>query len=66
MDNDSVKAIQTLRDVNDALVMGLEGAIYYMEKWDEMTPQGRKSIIEKLKALIAQSSKYYGEGPTEH
>ena len=66
MDSDTIRAIQILRDVNDALVIGLEGAIYYMEKWEELTPEGRESVIEKLKALIAQSSKYYGEGLTEH
>jgi hypothetical protein len=66
MDDDTMKALGILREVNEALIAGLEGAIFCMENWKDLTPEAQKSSIDKLKALIAQSNKYYGAKPTEH
>ena len=66
MDDETTRAFQTLKEDNEALIIGLEGAIYYLENWGELTPEGRKSVIDKLTMLIAQSNKFYGTEPTEH
>ena len=66
MNDDTIKALQSLKEVNEALIMGLEGAVHYMENWEELTPEKRQSTIDKLKALMVQSDKFYGTKPTEH
>jgi len=66
MDDDTMKALGILREVNEALIAGLEGAVFYMENWKDLTPETRQSTIDKLRALIAQSGKYYGTKQIEH
>jgi len=42
-------------------------AIFVLEKQEELTPERRKSMIESLKGLVAQSEvTYSGEAPTKH
>lgn len=55
MDDKTEMALQILRDVNDTLIIGLEGAVFYMENWEGLTPEKRQSIIDKVKGLIPQS-----------
>ncbi len=66
MDDEAVKHLWALREVNKALIAGLELAVFLMDKWDDLAPERRKSMIEKLQGLIAQSKEAYGEKPAEH
>ena len=66
MEEDTLRTFATLKDVNEALIMGLEGAIYCMENWEKLTPETRSSAIYKIKGIVAQSKKYCNARPTEH
>jgi len=66
MDNETAKHPWALRKVNEALIEGLKTAIFVLEKEEELSKQRKKSLIESLKGLIAQSEEIYGEAPTEH
>ncbi len=66
MDDETVKHLLALREVNKALITGLETAIFVMDKWDEPTPERRQSIIESLQQLISQSNKAYETEPPKH
>jgi len=66
MDDETLKHLLALRKVNDALIEGLKTAIFVLEKEEELSKQRRKSFIESLKGLIAQSEEIYGEAPTKH
>ncbi len=46
--------------------MGLETAIFVMDKWDDLAPERRQSIIEKLQGLVAQSKEAYEMEPPKH
>ncbi len=45
--------------VNEALISGLEEAISTMEKWDELEPERRQSIIQSLKELASESKQVH-------
>lgn len=66
MENETGKHLWALREVNKAQIIGLETAVFVMEKWDELTPERRRSMIDKLKRLIYQSNEAYGTEPTKH
>ncbi len=66
MDDETLKHLWALREVNKSLILGLETAIFVMDKWDELTPERRKSIIEKLQGLVAHSNKAYEMEPPKH
>jgi hypothetical protein len=66
MDDETMKTLQILRDVNEALIVGLEGAISCMENWKNLSQEVQQSTIDKLKAIVAQSGKYYGTKQSEH
>lgn len=66
MDDETMKALQVLREVNEALITGLEGAISCLENWDKFTREDQKTAIEKLKVIVAQSDRYYGTKESEH
>ena len=66
MDNETVKHLWALRKVNEALIEGLKTAIFVLEKEEELSKERRKSMIECLKGLIAQSEEIYGEAATKH
>jgi hypothetical protein len=66
MDEETMKALQILRQVNEALIDALGGAILCMENWNSFTPEEKQASIEKLKALVAQSGRYYGPKKPEH
>ena len=59
MDDETAKHLWALREVNKALITGLDSAILVMDKWDELTPERRQSMIESLQQLISQSNKAY-------
>ena len=66
MDDETAKYFWALREVNKALITGLDSAIFVMDKWDELTPERRQSIIESLQQLISQSNKAYETEPPKH
>jgi len=66
MDDETVKYLWALREINNALITGLESAIFVMDKWDELAPERRQSMIESLQKLIDQSNKAYGTEPPKH
>ena len=66
MDDETAKHLWALREVNKALIAGLESVILVMDKWDELTPERRQSIIESLQQLISQSNKAYGTETAKH
>jgi hypothetical protein len=66
MDDETVKHLWALRKVNEALIEAVKVAIFVLEKEEDLTPQRRKSMIESLKGLIAQSEEIYAEAPAEH
>jgi len=66
MDNETVKYLWALQEVNKALITGLTTAIFVMEKWDDLLPERRESIIKSLQGLISQSNAVYGTEPQKH
>ena len=66
MDDEAVKYLWALREINKALITGLESAIFVMDKWDELKPERRQSMIESLQQLISQSNKAYETEPPKH
>jgi hypothetical protein len=66
MDDETVKHLWALRKVNEALIEAVKVAIFVLEKEEDLTPQRRKSMIESLKGVIAQSEEIYAEAPAEH
>ncbi len=66
MDDETAKYLWALREVNKALITGLESAILVMDKWDELTPERRQSIIESVQQLISQSNKAYETETAKH
>lgn len=65
MDDATAKYLWSLGEINKALITGLETAVFVMEKWDELTPKGRKIMIEKLQGLIKQSNEAFGTKPPQ-
>ena len=66
MNNETVKYLWALREVNKTLITGLDSAIFVMDKWDELTPERRQSMIKSLQQLISQSNKAYETEPPKH
>ena len=66
MDNETAKYLWGLKGFNKALITDLESAILGMDKWDELTPERRQSLIESLQQLISQSNKAYGTETAKH
>ena len=66
MDDETAKYLWALREVNKALITGLETAMFAMQKWDDLTPQRRESIIQSIQKLISQSNKAYGTETAKH
>ncbi|UCF85478.1 MAG: hypothetical protein JSV50_07545 [Desulfobacteraceae bacterium] len=66
MDDETLKYLWGLREINKTLITGLESAILVMDKWDELAPERRQSIIESLQHLISQSNKAYETEPAKH
>ena len=66
MDDETAKYLWALREINKTLITGLESAIFVMDKWDELTPERRQSIIESVQQLISQSNKAYETETAKH
>ena len=66
MDDETVKYLWGLKEINKALITGLEAAILAMDKWDDLTPKRRQSMIKSLQGLISKSKAAYGPEPTKH
>jgi hypothetical protein len=65
MNDETVKHLWALRKVNEALIEGLKTAIFVLKNKDDLSEQRRKSLVESLERLIAQSEEIYG-APTKH
>ena len=66
MDKETLEHLLTLREVNKALINGLKAAVYFLDKVEEISEERRKSMIESLNGLIAESEAVYAEAPTRH
>ena len=55
-----------LREVNKAFIDHLKAAVYYLDKVDQTSEEQRKSMIECLNGIIAQSEAVSAEAPTRH
>ena len=66
MDTETFEHLLSLREVNKPLIDGLKAAVYYLDKVGEISEEQRKSMVESLNGLIAQSEAVYAEGPTKH
>jgi hypothetical protein len=66
MDENTVKHLWALREVNKALIDGLKAAAYVLEHIEEISKKQRDSMVETIKELIAQSEEVYGEEVTKH
>jgi len=66
MDDETAKYLWALKKANEALLEALKTAIFVLEKEEKLTPERRKSMIDSLKGLVAQSEEIYGEAPTKH
>ena len=65
MDTETLKHLLALREVNKALIHGLKAAVYFLDKVEEISEEQRKSMIESLNSLIAQSEAVYGQARKE-
>jgi hypothetical protein len=57
---------QALREINFALIKGLETAVAVLENPEKFTEQQRQFIIDKMRELIESSQKAYGTEETKH
>ena len=55
MDDETTKYIGALRNINDALIKGLQAAISVLENVDKLTEENRLILIAKMKELVAAS-----------
>lgn len=66
MDSETLEHLLALRQVNKALIEGLKTAIFVLRNKDDLSEERRKSLVESLERLVAQSEEIYGEAPTQH
>lgn len=66
MEASTEEYFQALREINMALIKGLETAVTVLENPEKFTEQQRNFIIEKVKELIEASQKAYGAEVTKH
>ena len=66
MDEETTKYLWGLKEVNKALITGLETAIFVMDKWDQLPLEKRESIMGKLKGLITKSKEAYESESIKH
>ena len=59
----TLQHLLALREVNKALIDGLKAGVYFLDKVEEISEEQRKSMIESLNGIIAESGAVYGEGP---
>ena len=55
MRDDVTQKTYTVDDIYAAYNMGLEWAVFILEEAEELTPKGRRYLIERLKMDIAES-----------
>jgi hypothetical protein len=66
MDDDMLKQLWALREVNRSLVIGLETALFVMQRWDSLSPERRESMINSLEGLLTQGKEAYRIEPQKH
>jgi len=65
MDEETVRHLWALREVNIALLAGLEAAVFAMGNWDRLEEERRRSMIRELQGLIEQGRTVYEMGSRE-
>ncbi len=63
MDDSTARYLGALRDINDALIGGLQVAISALENVDKLTEAHRLSLLDKLKELVAAGQRGYENEP---
>ena len=66
MDDDVVQYLYTLKKVNEGLLDALKTSVFVMQKWEDLTPERRSSMIDKIKGLIKQGEEAFEDVPTTH
>ena len=66
VNNGTAKYLWALRKVNEALLEGLQTAIFVLGKEEKSTPEERKSMIRSRRGMVAQCEEMYGKAPTRH
>lgn len=62
-DSTAQRYIGALRDINDALIGGLQVAISALENVGKLTEAHRLSLLDKLKELVARGQGVYENEP---
>jgi hypothetical protein len=55
MDDEVVKHLLELREINETFMTGLDAAVHAMEKWDGLSEERKESMISALKKIMDQS-----------
>jgi hypothetical protein len=63
MDDATAKHLWALRNINDALMGGLQTAIAVLENVDKLSEERRLSLLDKLKELVAAGQRGYENEP---
>jgi hypothetical protein len=66
MEDETSKYIWALREMNKALMVGLESAVLVMDKWDDIPPEKREEIINNFKSMVVKNKEAYSEDLTKH
>ncbi len=66
MAGEELEVLWAFKQVNDTLIAGLESAVHTLENWDDLSQKRRKSVIETIKKMIAQSKEVFEKVPTKH
>jgi len=66
MEDSTVRQLNALRVINEALTKGLQMAIVVLEDPDKYTEEQRNFIIEKMRELLQGSQKATGTESTIH
>ena len=66
MDEDALKHLLALREVNKALIKGLKAAVFTMENWGNLSQKRRQTTIKSVREIISKSEAVYGQEPTRH
>jgi hypothetical protein len=59
MDTETLKHLLAVREVNKPLIGGLKAAVYFLDKVEQSSEEQRKSMVESLNGLIAESEAVY-------
>jgi len=66
MDDQTVKHLWALREVNKGLILGLKTVLSVMEGWEDLSPERRQSTMDAVEKLVAQGEAAYEMEQTKH